>query len=292
MQYINLLFLLLALSVKYSLLTTREFDFKDKIALVTGGAEGIGLQAISELLQNGVKGVTLVDINANKGQEATKALNEKFGKSKVIFVHADISSEQQFEDAFKTSINHWKVLDIVINNAAFVDENNWRMIINVNAVGTLQGTFLGLKYMSKNMGGRGGVILNMSSIVGIIPAPIFPVYSATKSFVLSFGRSLGDQVHYGYNEVRILTLCPGLTRTGGSVDIANLTSNTFNPHIIEIAAEFITNAVMQSASNVANAVVHVLRTGPNGSVWIVKDGEPPFQIDFPGNGSSQKINNR
>lgn len=281
MQHINPLFLLLALFVKYSLSTTQKFDFKDKIALVTGGASGIGLQIISELLQNGVKGVTLVDINANKGQEAAKVLNEKLGKNKVIFVYADISCEQQFENAFKTSINHWKVLDIVINNAAFGGENNWRMIVNVNAVGTLQGTFLGFKYMSKNMGRRGGVILNMSSVVGIIPAVTFPVYSATKNFIVSFGRSLGHQVYYDYNQVRIVTLCPGRTRTAPGVNAANFTSNTFNPHMKEITAEFMRNAVMQSVSNVANAVVHVLRTGPNGSVWIVKDGEPPFEIEFP-----------
>ncbi|KAK5639805.1 hypothetical protein RI129_010616 [Pyrocoelia pectoralis] len=169
-----------------------SFDFNGKIALVTGGARGNGYAIISELLQKGIRGVTMIDVDAERGQQAAHELNNMYGYSKVIFIPVNVSQATQFEYAFRVSMWHWNGLDIVINNAGVTGENNWISMVNVNIIGTVQGTYLGLQYMSKS--GRGGVIINLSSTLGVDPDYYQPVYDASKSFILSLGRSISDEL--------------------------------------------------------------------------------------------------
>uniref|UniRef100_A0A1Y1KIF3 NAD(P)-binding protein n=1 Tax=Photinus pyralis TaxID=7054 RepID=A0A1Y1KIF3_PHOPY len=107
---------------------------KGKYALVTGGAQGIGFACVKELLVNGIEGVTLADINKVRGEESTALLKREFGTEKVIFVAADVSKKDQVEGAFKKSIEHWKHLDVVINNAGLLGEQDWKPTLSTNCV--------------------------------------------------------------------------------------------------------------------------------------------------------------
>ncbi|XP_031357247.1 15-hydroxyprostaglandin dehydrogenase [NAD(+)]-like isoform X2 [Photinus pyralis] len=177
------------------------FNIEGKIALVTGGAQGIGYATIDALLQAGVRGVTLVDENVAKGRSTAKSFNAKYGYGRVIFLAADVSNGNIFEDVFKVSLDHWRGLDIVVNNAGVFNENNRNDTINTNIVGVVHGTMLGFKYMSTAKGGRGGVIINVSSIAALTTVYYCPVYSGSKSFVLELGRALGNPIYYDYNMV-------------------------------------------------------------------------------------------
>ncbi|KAB0792462.1 hypothetical protein PPYR_14421 [Photinus pyralis] len=258
------------------------FEIQGKIALVTGGVQGIGHEAVESLLNSGVKGVTLVDVNTAKGKTVADSLNARHGQGRVIFLPADVSDETQFENAFKESLNHWKGLDIVINNAGILNEDNWKMMVNTNTVGTIQGTFLGLKYMSKAKGGKGGVIVNVSSVAGIDDGCYFmPVYSATKSFVLTFGRYLANPLYYEHNEVRIVTACPGWTSTDLGRNLIDRLSNAISPHARDKAREILYKCPSQLASNVGDGIRKLIADGANGSVWVIESDEPPYELDPP-----------
>ncbi|KAB0792822.1 hypothetical protein PPYR_14781 [Photinus pyralis] len=270
---------------------TAPFDFKGKIALVTGGSRGIGLTIASELLSNGVRGITIVGVNVGKGTSAAKSLNQIFGHGKVIFIPADVGNSSALEDAFKLSFAHWKGLDIMINNAGIVNEVHPTLAINTNIVGTLQGTYLGFRYMSKSRGRRGGVILNVASVYGIEPLLFTPVYSGTKAWVIAFSRVMGLPDYYDYNGVRVLTLCPGLTDTEilDRVPFASKILDEFLPGLKERSVQILNNAPIQSVEVVGKGAITILGKGESGSVWVVEHEQVPYEVKFPDRESMKKI---
>lgn len=94
---------------------------------------------------------------------------------------------------------------------------------------------LGLeKYIPKYKTGAEGVIVNISSIVGLGPARPFPVYSATKHAVIGLGKSFGHHTHYEKTKVKVLTLCPGVT---GTPLMTELDNKNFGPRYKQMAKE-------------------------------------------------------
>ncbi|RZC33904.1 adh short, KR and/or NAD binding 4 domain containing protein [Asbolus verrucosus] len=189
------------------------YDIKGKIALVTGAATGIGLAYVKELLRNGVKAVTIADIDATKGEDSAKRLNHEFGGNKVIFIRTDVTKADQLEAAFKTALNTWKGLDIVINNAGIMNDANWELQIAVNCNHVVRGSLLAIQYMGKNNGGKGGVVVNIASILGLQELAGCPIYVGTKHFVVGLDRSFGTPFFYNLTGIQFLTMCPGVTDT-------------------------------------------------------------------------------
>ncbi|XP_046751401.1 uncharacterized protein LOC124414497 [Diprion similis] len=251
-------------------------DIKGKIALVTGGANGIGFAYVKELLRNGAAKVAILDLATSNGMEVAKNLNSEFGHGKVIFVASDVTKTKEFEAGFAKAFEECGGLDIVINNAGIMDDTKWELMVDINYNGVVRGTLLGLKYMGKNMGGKGGTIVNVSSIVGCQPSPIFPIYAGTKYAVIGLTRSFAAPENYNNTGVRLLAICPDVTETqlitksvGRSLSIINTNSVT------ETFSE------MQSTESVAKAMMQIIREGENGSSWLVTNAEPPCEVDIP-----------
>ncbi|XP_075277855.1 15-hydroxyprostaglandin dehydrogenase [NAD(+)] isoform X2 [Opisthocomus hoazin] len=160
-----------------------------KVALVTGGAQGIGRAFVQALLGKGAK-VALLDRNSEAGQESKAALDEQFEAQRTVFVQCDVTDPEQLAGAFKKVIEHFGRLDIVVNNAGVNNEKDWESTIQINLTSVIRGTYLGLEYMRKGNGGDGGVIINISSLAGLMPAAFQPVYCATKHGVIGFTRSI------------------------------------------------------------------------------------------------------
>ncbi|KAF2887764.1 hypothetical protein ILUMI_18409 [Ignelater luminosus] len=118
------------------------YDLKDKIILITGGATGIGFCCIKELLRNDAQAVTIADINVKEGQEAVNKITTEFGPNRALFVKTDVTKADQLEvsicilflAAFKETINKWKTVDVVINNAGIMNEGQWQLEISLNCV--------------------------------------------------------------------------------------------------------------------------------------------------------------
>ncbi|XP_031330000.1 15-hydroxyprostaglandin dehydrogenase [NAD(+)]-like isoform X2 [Photinus pyralis] len=266
----------------FPIYVTKTYELNGTTALVTGGSRGIGFEIARHLLSNGVRGVTLVSLNVEKGRGAAKLLNREFGYGRAIFIPADVSDEDQLENAFEISALHWRGLDIVVNNAGVINENDWKSLIGINIAGTLQGTLLGFKYLGKNGGGRGGVIINVSSILALPSTSIGPpIYSASKLFINSLGRSLGHSVYYDYNRVRIITICPGYTTTDMNdlSAIRDAISQAWHPDLVELLDKYQPHYQTQ-ASDVSESVMEILKTGSSGSTWVIEGGEC-YEVEYP-----------
>ncbi|XP_071411276.1 15-hydroxyprostaglandin dehydrogenase [NAD(+)] isoform X2 [Pithys albifrons albifrons] len=160
-----------------------------KVALVTGGAQGIGQAFVQALLGKGAK-VALLDRNSEAGQESKAALDEQFEAQRTVFIQCDVTDQEQLKGAFKKVIEHFGRLDILVNNAGVNNEKDWESTIQTNLTSVIRGTYLGLEYMRNTNGGNGGVIINISSLAGLMPAAFQPVYCATKHGVIGFTRSI------------------------------------------------------------------------------------------------------
>ncbi|GAB0188624.1 15-hydroxyprostaglandin dehydrogenase [Grus japonensis] len=102
-----------------------------KVALVTGGAQGIGRAFVQALLGKGAK-VALLDRNSEAGQESKAALDEQFEAQRTVFIQCDVTDQEQLKGAFKKVIEHFGRLDIVVNNAGVNNEKDWESTIQIN----------------------------------------------------------------------------------------------------------------------------------------------------------------
>ncbi|RUS74925.1 hypothetical protein EGW08_017305 [Elysia chlorotica] len=185
----------------------------NKVAMVTGAAQGIGRAASEVLLKNGAS-VMLADMNEMQGASTLADLSQQFGKSRVAFVKCDITKQDQLDAAFATTKSTLGGIDIVFNNAGIGDEGNgWELTVDVNVKGTMKATKTALDHLRKDKGGRGGVIVNMASMAGLNPNPCGPVYCATKAAVIMFSRCWAMNPDVSANGVRINVLAPAFVDT-------------------------------------------------------------------------------
>ncbi|XP_046628733.1 15-hydroxyprostaglandin dehydrogenase [NAD(+)]-like [Neodiprion virginianus] len=253
-------------------------DMKNKIALITGGANGIGFSYAKEFLRNGASHVAVLDLADSKGEEAVKKLNEEFGSGRAIFVVCDVTKSEELEAAFARIVKEFGRLDIVINNAGIMDDSRWELEVNINYIGLVRGTLLGFQYMGKDKGGKGGTIVNIASIAGLIHAPMFPIYVGTKCAVIGLTRSFGHSYHYDKTGVRLLAMCPSATDTQLVTGAPKRTLDVVTPDAV---TEILNTYPSQTADSVAQGMVQIIRDGKSGSVWLVENGEPAFEVDIP-----------
>ncbi|GLV34376.1 Photoreceptor dehydrogenase [Carabus blaptoides fortunei] len=249
-------------------------NLSDKVALVTGAAGGIGVEITRELLKNGIKAVSLLDINETAGTDILAKLSKEFSTSQVTFIKTDVTDMNALEDAFKKTIDSFGGLDIVVNNAGVADDREYELEINVNFAGVLRGTLLGLKYMGKDQQGKGGIILNTASVAAFEVQQIFPVYAGTKAGIVNMSRGFGHPSYYRRTGVKVIALCPGKTLT------ELLTNVEFMFENMKESKEVIEKIPSQTAAAVGRAAVHAIKHGESSSIWAI-DESKLYQVNIP-----------
>ncbi|XP_047002970.1 15-hydroxyprostaglandin dehydrogenase [NAD(+)]-like [Schistocerca americana] len=241
-------------------------ELRGCVALVTGGASGIGLQYARHLLLAGLKGVVLADLE----------------RGRAVFQRTDVTKPQHLREAFAKAYDEFGRLDIVINNAGILNDAQWELQIDINVTAVVRCTQLAMELMSRGGGGGGGggggVVLNVASVLGLAPLAGCPVYVATKHAVVGLSRSYGTQFHWQRTGVRVVALCPGVTHTQL---IAQAGGRQPDPDQGALAVRELAALPQQRPEHVAAAALHVLRAAPNGSVWVAEGGEPAYQLRFP-----------
>jgi len=183
---------------------------KDKVAIVTGGAKGIGLAACSLMAQEGAK-VILTDIVDDKGKEEVKKIADKGGTA--VYKHLDVSREEEVEKIFSEVHFVHSHIDILVNNAGIAGRDKpthmltaeeWNQVISVNLNGVFFCTKHVIPYMKET---GGGSIINLSSIYGIISAPDIPPYHASKGAVRLMTKT--DALLYAGDGIRVNSIHPG-----------------------------------------------------------------------------------
>lgn len=183
---------------------------QDKVAIVTGGASGIGEFTVREMLKQGAK-VVIADFNDAGGQKLADELGEN-----VSFIHVDVSNEEQVEAMVKHSVDTFGKVDILFSNAGIgstgstheLSLEDWNKTISVN----LSGVFLCAKYALKEMVKQGsGSIVNCASILGHVGQAATASYTAAKGGVVNMTRALS--VEYASQGIRVNAVCPGYINT-------------------------------------------------------------------------------
>jgi len=203
---------------------------KDKVAIITGAASGIG-QATAELFgEEGAK-VIVADIDSKGGEASSKTIRDKGGVAR--FVPSDISKDTDCRKISEEAIDAFGRIDILVNNAAtFVLKGfaatveEWQHSLGVNVIGTALVTKYCVEQMKKN---GGGAIVNLGSISGFVAQPDFFAYSSTKAAIGQLTRNMAMDL--GVHHIRVNCICPGTILTPASfrhIEKVGLTLEQFN----------------------------------------------------------------
>ena len=184
--------------------------FKEKVAVITGGASGIGLATAKNLLSKGAN-VVLVDWNEDVSRIAEN-LNER-----ALGIRCDVSSDADVKKCVEDIIKKYGHINYLVANAGIgggpnkaheVSIDEWNKVIGVNQTGI----FLMNKYVIKNMlENGGGAIVNTSSMYGLVGTTMSFAYSASKGAINQMTRSLA--LTYARDNIRVNAIAPGYVDT-------------------------------------------------------------------------------
>lgn len=250
-----------------------QVDLKGRIALVTGGAQGIGRAIALALAQNGAR-VAINDIA--DGVEACAAIQNAGGDA--VYFRADISDAQQVQEMVDGVTKTLGPIDILVNNAGinlgkerrpvheFADAD-WERIVRID----LNGTFYCSRSVSAQMVARQqGVIVNISSALGVVPARQQCAFTAAKAAVINFTRSHALEV--GRLGIRVNAIAPGSILTEGT---RSLFYNEENRAKSESLISHIPLGRPGETDDIANAVLYLASDAAKyvtGHVLVVDGG--------------------
>ncbi len=189
---------------------------KDKVAVITGAASGIGRETCLLFSEHGAK-VVAVDINKDAGEETVQKIKDKGGQA--LFCKADVSKADDCKNMIDTAVKKYGRLDILFNNAGIMhsqdddavntEEDVFDLTYAVNVKGVFLGCKFGIAAMRKS---GGGVIINTASFVAKLGAATPQIaYTASKGAVLALTRELA--VVHAREKIRVNALCPGPLKT-------------------------------------------------------------------------------
>ncbi len=184
---------------------------KDSVAIVTGGARGIGRGIAQALAREGAH-IVIADLpSAQEEMERTGSLIEGEGVQ-ALLAHCDVRVEAQTAALAQTTLDRFRRIDVLVNNAGVISvapvvamtEEAWDLVIDVN----LKGTFLCSKAVAPHMmEKRSGRIINLSSVAGRQGQPALAHYCTTKFGVIGFTQSLAREL--APSNVTVNAICPG-----------------------------------------------------------------------------------
>ena len=189
-----------------------QIDLENRIAVVTGGAQGIGRAIAERFVASGAR-VALWDHDAARAEKTAQAL----GTGRAIAITCDMTRWEAIEAATTATLSAYKRIDVLVNNAGISGPNvpvadypvaAWQQVIDLD----LSGVFLGCKAVVPSMIANGyGRIINVSSVAGKEGNPNAAAYSAAKAGVIALTKSLGKEL--AAHDIAVNCITPAAART-------------------------------------------------------------------------------
>jgi NAD(P)-dependent dehydrogenase (short-subunit alcohol dehydrogenase family) len=226
---------------------------KDKIAIITGVGAGIGEAIAVRFAEEGAR-LVLADIQEAAGQATLRKVTGL--GAKAVFVKADISKEESAKDISSAAVASFGGIDVLVNNAADFTQmdveraevSDWQRVLGVNVIGTA----LVAKFAIPHMKAKGGSIVNLSSMSGLIAQSGFATYNASKGAVITMTKCMAlDLAPY---KIRVNSVCPGCILTSASYREIERLGLTFEQWRDTVAPLHMLNRLGEPVE-VANAVL-------------------------------------
>ncbi|MFT4105575.1 MAG: SDR family oxidoreductase [Lacrimispora sp.] len=185
---------------------------KDKVAIITGGASGIGRASAERFAKEGAR-VVVADMNRQNGLDTVAGIKAEGGEAS--FFEVDVADVSQVKAMIDFAVEAYGRLDILFNNAGYpcaagmdVEEEDYDKGMDIN----LKGGFFAVKYALPEFQKQGGgSVIFTASVGGMVASTNSPLYGAAKGAVVNLTRSLA--VKYAKENIRVNCLCPGPTDT-------------------------------------------------------------------------------
>ncbi len=186
-----------------------------KTAIISGGAEGIGLGIAKAMGRYGMN-IVLADINADQLKEAEQSLQEL--SVPVLALPLDVAVREQWDDVARQAADHFGNIHMLVNNAgvggtpqpiAQEQEKDWRWVVDVNLMGVVNGAHAVTPLIKQH--GEGGWIINVASMAGFASLPLAGAYSATKAAVVALSECWHAEMKA--DNIHVSVLCPGFVKT-------------------------------------------------------------------------------
>ncbi|MBD7944915.1 SDR family oxidoreductase [Psychrobacillus sp. Sa2BUA9] len=207
---------------------------KNKVAIVTGGASGIGLSAASLLAKEGAK-VVIADFNVEGAKQAAENIKKYGGEAVGIFL--DAGDENSIKEAIEYTVQHFGTVSILFNNVGLtnlqkdldvvnLDLDEWDRLMNINIKSVLLGSRFAIPHMVE---AGGGSIINTASMAGFTGDAVRSAYGASKAAVVNLTKYIAAQ--YGKDKIRCNAIAPGLILTPAA-------ENNMSSEVLDIFAKY------------------------------------------------------
>jgi NAD(P)-dependent dehydrogenase (short-subunit alcohol dehydrogenase family) len=191
-------------------------EFQEKVAVITGGASGIGYAIVERCVKEGMK-VVVADIENGALIQTEKALKSR--GANILGVQTDVSKAKDVEALAQKTLDAYGAIHLLFNNAG-VDEHgtiwertlaDWQWLIGVNLWGVIHGVRVFVPIMLEQ--NTEGHIVNTASMLGLISAPGMGIYKVTKHGVVSLSETLYHDLAIAGAKIKVSVLCPGFVHT-------------------------------------------------------------------------------
>ena len=199
---------------------TEFLSLKDRVAVVTGGAQGIGYAIVELLAQRGAN-VMVADLIADKAEETAKEIAAKTGR-KIVAQSVNVSDNASAKAMINSAIEQLGKVDILVNNAGITRDNlivriteaDWDAVLDINLKGAFNCSQAVVRSMMKQRYGR---IVNLSSVSGVSGQAGQTNYSSSKAGLIGFTKALAKEV--GSRNITVNAVAPGFIETRLTVNL-------------------------------------------------------------------------